>query len=311
MPPRSIASGSPTSCRCGQEGYPEILERWSVPDYGFRNWRKNDRNAVTWEPFTAEHAIERVRIAIHFVQPIQPKQIQAFSAPIEARRTELGLTPRMAVQMNIVEMDQNTGDARVLKQPGGWNFSTIDADGQTTEALVLNSQSLLYEATTYTRWEAFWTRYNAISEEVRSLIQAGVNVRAVALEYVDRFAFDGAALEARPGALIREVIVGSLPESVLSGREAWHVHRGWFEGEPPHRFLVNQNIEAQVIRDEQGTERRGVGILTKVELQSSEADLDISTLSDEIMVMHDVSKRVMTDALVEEMSRRVGLLDDV
>jgi uncharacterized protein (TIGR04255 family) len=262
---------------------------------------------VTWEPFAANHAIERVRIVVHFAQPIQAKQASAFAALIESRRSNLGFGPQISGLVSVVEIDANTGEHQFTKNPAGWRFLNTSSEGATIEALILSPQFLLYEAATYTRWAAFWERYDTITSEIRTRIHEAVNVRAVALEYVDRFRFSGLPQSAAPAGLIRDAIVDSLPDSARSGREPWHVHRGWFEGEEPHRFLVNQNIEAQTIRVEGNEARRGVGILTKVERQSTTSDLDISSLPDDIDMMHTLSKRVMRDALVQTMCERVGL----
>ena len=267
---------------------------------------------MTWAPFTSKHAIERARIVIHFAQPIQMKQVATLAEIAERRRAELGFAARVSVPTNVIEVDQKTGDARIAKQPSGWSLSVEAEDGRTVEALALNPQFLIYEASKYDRWAGFWDRYDAITADVRTKIAADIDVRAVALEYVDRFAFEGPPSDAAPGLLIREAIVGSLPEPARSGREAWHVHRGWFEGEEPHRFLVNQNIDAQSILDDDRNETRGVGIMTKVERQrpsdqDAATDLDISSLPDDIEAMHTVSKRVMCDALQDDMCTRVGL----
>lgn len=268
---------------------------------------------MTWAPFTSKHAIERARIVIHFAQPIQMKQVAALAEIAEARRAELGFGARVSIPTNVVEVDQRTGDARIAKQASGWSLSVMAEDGKTVEAVALNPQFFIYEASEYDRWAGFWDRYEAITANLRTRIAADIDVRAVALEYVDRFAFEGPPSEAAPGLLIREAIVGSLPESARSGREAWHVHRGWFEGDEPHRFLVNQNIDAQSILDDDKNETRGVGIMTKVERQrlgdrDAPTDLDISSLPDDIEAMHNVSKRVMREALQDDMCARVGLI---
>jgi uncharacterized protein (TIGR04255 family) len=263
---------------------------------------------VTWEPFTADHAIERVRIVIHFAQAIQPKQVSSFASMVEAKRAAFGLGPQTTTNANMVEIDAGTGEARLSKQPFGWSFSKTKSDGAAVEAIILNPQFLLYDAATYDRWVTFWRRYEAISSDLRERIQADINVRAVSLEYVDRFRFDGPTEAAQPDLLVRENIVGSLPGSVGSGRELWHVHRGWFEGDEPHRFLVNQNFDAQSVQDIDGSEVRSLAILTKVERQSATGDLDISTLQRDIDAMHTLSKRVVCDALVDDMCKRVGLV---
>lgn len=285
----------------------EILERRGVPDYEFRNRQKNDRKAVTWEPFTAAHAIERVRIVIHFVQAIQPKQVSSFASLVEAKRAELGLGPQTSTNTSFVEVDASTGEARFSKQPSGWSFSKTSSDGAAVEAVLLNPQFLLYEAATYDGWAKFRPRYEAITSELRERIQSEINVRAVALEYLDRFRFEGRLEEAKPDLLVGEQVVGSLPDSARSGRELWHIHRGWFEGKEPHRFLVNQNLDAQSVQDPEGAEVRSVAMVTKVERQSASGDLDISSLPDDIEVMHTLLKRVVRGTLADDMCKRVGL----
>ena len=118
---------------------------------------------MTWEPFTAPHAIERVRIVIHFAQPIQPKQVSSFASLVEKRRGELELGPQTRTKTNVVEIDASTGEARITKQPSGWSFSKTTSEGAAVEAVVLNPQFLLYEAASYEGWATFWPRYNAVT----------------------------------------------------------------------------------------------------------------------------------------------------
>ena len=262
---------------------------------------------MSWEPFTEHHAIERVRIVIHFAQAIQPKLVSTFASMVEAKRAKFGLGPQTTTNGNTVEIDASTGEARLSKQILGWSFSKTKSDGAAVEAIILNPQFLLYDTATYDRWVTFWSRYKTLTSDLRKRIQADINVRAVSLEYLDRFRFDGPTEAAQPRLLVRKSIVGSLPGSVASGRELWHVHRGWFEGDEPHRFLVNQNLDAQSVQDFDESEVRSVAILTKVERQSASGDLDISTLQGDIDVMHTLSKRVLCDTLVDDMCKRVGL----
>jgi len=263
--------------------------------------------AVSWEPFTADHAIERVRISIHFAQSVQPKQISSLASMVEAKRIASGLGPQTINNGDTVEIDASNGEVRLSKQRG-WSFSKTTSDGAALEAIILTPQFLVYDTATYDGWATFWHRYEALSSDLRERIQSDVNVRAVSIEYLDRFRFNGPTEAAQPALLVRESIVGMLPGCVGSGRELWHVHRGWFEGNEPHRYLVNQNLDAQTVQDLDGSEVRSLVILTKIERQSISGDLDISTLASDIAAMHALSKRVVCDALVEDMCERVGLV---
>lgn len=259
---------------------------------------------MSWAPITPNHAIVRVRIIIFFAEPVTAKIAENLAENIDRRA--LGFGARTSVPANSIEID-STGIPRVLERLTGWQFARDTEAGQTVEALTLNPQFLAYESAEYGRWSEFIERYQQITDEIRLEIKRTIDVKATALEYLDRFVFEGDPDAASPTLLIQRGIVKSLPESILSGQGLWHVHRGWFENVPPHRFLINQNIDAQPYKRADAPERRGIGILTKVEQRPHDGSLDISSFSDDIAHMHDVSNRVVREALIENMRIRVGL----
>ena len=83
--------------------------------------------------------------------------------------------------------------------------------------------------------------------------------------------------------------------------------RPWFEGEGGQRYLVNQNVDAQQAKTADDRDVRSALIYTKVERTSDGIEIDLSQLGESLDAMHDVSKRVIRDALIEEMQLRVGL----
>jgi len=131
------------------------------------------------------------------------------------------------------------------------------------------------------------------------------------LEYFDRFIFrqedkNDTVLPA-PHMLLKRELTSILSHEAQSGNEPWHLHRGWFEGKEPSRFLVNQNIDAQYLI-ENGRQLPSVTIFTKIEQRNPGADLDLSALKRNLDEMHDLSKTIFKNALVDDVARKVGLI---
>lgn len=263
---------------------------------------------VSWIPIHPTHAIERIRILIRFASPLPAKMVTRLGDLIESRRQEAGLGPRTEINQKTFRFAVDTSSSPVVDETSfGWQFKRETGSGAVVEAIVLDPQGLLYESAEYVRWGPFADRYTRLTNDIVSKLAGDVNVQAVALEYFDRFVFDGPVLDAHPGTLVKTELADVLPESARSGREFWHIHRGWFEGEEPHRFLVNQNIDAQPAKRPNGQDIRSVAIYTKVERQANGGDVDLSELGADLNVMHDVSIRVIRDALRDDVQRRVGL----
>ena len=263
---------------------------------------------VAWLPIHPAHAIERTRIVIQFLRPLHHKMVTRLGDQFDQRRQEFGFGARIETQAHMVTLTPAENAPPVVSPKAiGWQFNRTTEQGALMEVLVLDPQSLIYESGEYVRWALFSDRLSRMTGSMVQELQRDVDVQSVALEYFDRFVFDGANGQPVPSSLVRNELLCALPGSATSGRELWHVHRGWFEGEGHQRFLVNQNVDAQQAQNTEGQDVRSVVIYTKVERQAQGGEFDLSTLAADLDAMHDISKRVIRDALVEDAQKRVGL----
>jgi uncharacterized protein (TIGR04255 family) len=262
---------------------------------------------LAWLPIHPTHAIERTRVVIEFSQPIPQKMVSRLGEQFDGISHDFGFGARIETQMQSVMMPPAGAEPIFSQRANGWQFVREQTPGAILEALILEPQGFVYETAEYVRWALFSDRLARMTTDLLQQLQKDVGVRSVALEYFDRFYFDGGITSAVPSALVRTELISALPDSACSGRELWHVHRGWFEGEGAHRYLVNQNVDAQQAKTADDRDVRSALIYTKVERTSDGIEIDLSHLGESLDAMHDVSKRVIRDALIEEMQLRVGL----
>lgn len=262
-----------------------------------------------WTPIRPNHAIERTRVLIQFATPISNKVVSTLGKLVEEGRHLSGLGPRVEVLSDDIAVAAGAAGPQFLTQRSvGWQFNRETEPGAVVEALVLGHRSFIYETTEYVRWRLFKERYSSLTDGVINKLASDVDVQSIALEYFDRFVFDGPMIQASPDLLLHKVFSSNLPASARSGNELWHVHRGWFEGVGNGRFLINQNITAEDGKMPDGTDVRSVSIFTKVEHQSNGSEIDLNTILVDIDSMHDVSKRVISEALLDNAKQKVGLV---
>lgn len=262
-----------------------------------------------WTPIRPNHAIERTRILIQFATPISNKVISGLGKLVDDQRPQTGLGPRFEVHSDDIAVTAGVSGPQFLSQRSvGWQFNRETEPGVVVEALILGQRSFLYETTEYVRWGLFKERYSNLTSEVIKKLATDVDVLAIALEYFDRFIFSGSLIDASPSLLINNLLCTNLPPSARSGNELWHLHRGWFEGFGENRFLINQNITAENGKKPDDTDVRSVSIYTKVEHQSNDSEIDLNAILANIDGMHVVSKRVVSETLLEDVKQKVGLV---
>ena len=159
-----------------------------------------------------------------------------------------------------------------------------------------------YMTKTYRRWESFVKRFE---EVLLPALYEVAELDAIKLEYWDSFAFEGSPLEADVTELLGEVDT-SIPESVRKGNSAWHSHVGWFEGCDEHPVLINRNFDG-VDANEDGEDRRSLGIYTLVENRSGSKPIEIGEVRETIETMHNRSLLLFGESLSVEYRDKVGI----
>lgn len=257
-----------------------------------------------WKPINPSHAIERVRLLIQFASPMPPKMIEALGAKFDKSANKLSLSARIPTEIVDVQLDNITGIS-AAKKSSGWQVQRSTQPGKIIEAVILDPNGFLYESSEYFSWKKLFERFNKVSSLIVEKIKEDISVELVHLEYWDRFVHD-VPDTTPPAGLFCPALIAVLPGASAAGTDPWHLHRGWFENADDRKFLVNQNIDVHIATIGSG-QQRSVALYTRVELRSPTKNLELSGFKDDIRVMHDVSKRVVSEALDLSMRQQVGL----
>lgn len=264
---------------------------------------------MAWCPIHDGHAIERVRVICVFQADIRPKFTQRLAEFIEAKRTAFGLGPMREIKgQGLVFQFAPNGAFTPPAQPSqlsGWAFQRTLPDDKIVESVSLENATLSYEVAEYTRWNPFYDRVVALLEDVVKEMSTYDDMAALALEYFDRFVYQGPIEDSDPRSIFKlnEKII---PSEALDNGNLWHLHRGWFEPSARGKLLVNQNLDSQ---DGQinGRPARSVAIMTKIEARSTETVLSAASLTDSLPEMHTRSKQVLQDVLNSEAIDMIGM----
>lgn len=262
---------------------------------------------MVWKPLQPDHAIERVRIIVSFGSDLPAKFLRKLAADNEEHRVALGFTSKNLRQGQQITL--GASGMNLDSQPSelfGWDWQKLSPANSPLEVIVAENQALVYETLEYSRWKDFSKRFEVTALPILDSIVNVVDLKAVSLEYFDRFLFEGEPQKAAPGEVLRN-INEHLPPEASSGSELWHFHRGWFEYMENEKILVNQNIDAQNGNSIDGGAMRSLQIFTKTELRINEASFDYNVLSTHLNSMHNRSKELFKSILTDDIQSKVGL----
>lgn len=262
---------------------------------------------LSWKPFQPDHAIERVRIVVQFGGQLPTKFLRKLAADGEELRIELGYASknlREGQQITLGPAGMNLG-----AQPSqlfGWDWRKLSPANSTLDVLVVEDRTLVFETVEYTRWRNFIEKFELVTLNTLNSITNVVDLKSFSLEYIDRFLFEGTAIEASPVEILRN-IRDQIHENALSGQELWHLHKGWFEQLNNQKLLINQNIDAQNAQVESNETIRSIQILTKTELMFDQPPFNYLEFKPHLENMHNRSKELFALLLTNDMQEKVGL----
>lgn len=267
---------------------------------------------MTWTSLHAEHAIERVRFEVHFAEPLPRKVVEQLGTVFDKGSGDTRFGPRQPQSFAKVVVGpagpvvENTAAGNEV----GWFATrTTGVNENAVEAANLQNSMMGYESTYYRGWDKAITRFNTVCGTV--LAEAGrfVAASSVSLEYTDRFIFEGNPLLAKPDEIVCEEILRLLPESALSGRELWHVHRGWYETVEAERCLVNQNFDAhQAVVPSRARELRSIQIWTKFDIKPDRPGADLGTVIGSYNALHRLANDLVAASITPNMAKAIGLV---
>jgi uncharacterized protein (TIGR04255 family) len=263
---------------------------------------------MTWKPINEEHSIELVRLVLSFAPSLAEKATKTICECFGSVLASEGFTP----SGDIVTQNVQLGDvpskfkADLSEQFFGRRFLRGSHGGLPAEALEVRQDSISYESKQYDSWPRFLSNVVDVVLPIGTDFFKLTDISSVSLEYFDRYIFDGRPELATPGSLLNN-LAGRLHSDAISGKEIWHIHRGWFETEKKFRYLVNQNFKATNGKVNNSETVRSIEVFTKVEAQLGPNFTDFGMINEYLDDMHDRSKVLVSEILNDEMVEKVGL----
>lgn len=269
---------------------------------------------MPWSPLHPNHAIERVRIVIQFKDRLPFKSIAKLGSDFESRSAKLNIGARVDLLARTIMMGPQgpiqSSSPLPPDGPAGWQFVRKSGVDNPEEAITLTQEALIYETTQYVRWISFRARSMDLMLPIIQYIASVLDIRLFALEYFDRFIFEGSLTEAEPSELLDHSLTNGFSANTKSGEELWHLHYGWFDTQHGTRVLVNQNFDAVDLTDVEGVVRRSVGIYTKVERRNKDEIVDLVGFADDLEAMHTISKSLLRKCLSPQTAAMIGLQNE-
>jgi len=265
-----------------------------------------------FEPIHDAHAIEQVALVLQTQRNLDDAELTAIAKAAEQFRGEftnlmqlqtmsfgfgsLGVAPRVAP-------NQFAGTALVKTRESG----IIESE------LRLDRSSVSFRTTTYTRWPEVWAQIRRYFAAVLPIYAPAGEINAIALNYVDKFYWDGEAAEMRPTALLRDDSPYVCP-FVFEAEDLWHSHVGAFRRvDDLVKRLININLDC--LDEEQPAKRRIVSITTVLTDTLGNAgygvlevdDAGVKFFCDRAEQLHIESKAIVGEILNEQACQRIGL----
>ena len=197
----------------------------------------------------------------------------------------------------------------------GWVLLRTNEGGATEQELRIESSSVLFRTTKYSRWGELWERVSRYFAGLAPIYIDAAPLSAIGLNYTDKFVLDGSP---SPEA-VRSVLRTGSPyfcQTILDAEDLWHSHVGYFDKpDPETKRLVNVNIDYV---DQANNERRTRAIklvtsltdlLNQHGFSPCKADAsDVMTVMERHMQsLHDLNKELLASILSESMATRIAL----
>ena len=192
-------------------------------------------------------------------------------------------------------------------------FTRFRADGGVDWRLLLDTNALVVNCGSYTRWEEVWTIVRGLFADVAGVLHSQEEkIKSVVLEYLDVFRWIGDdRYDVR--SLLQEG--GSVPPHIFERGPSWHLHQGWFVDakEPvPGRILQRMHIDSAADAGHGqvrfNTHHR-FDLQDTPDLQGTFAEPD-SLVDGLFSRLHGISKTLLADFLTPEMAQRINLNAD-
>jgi uncharacterized protein (TIGR04255 family) len=270
-----------------------------------------------FEPVHSAHSIEQVILAFATSHPLNDEQMLEMRNVSEAFKEAL---PGHK-EIQTLSFPFQIGAAAPLQSAAapvnnGRVFSLSAPDGTVEKELRIDRTSVSFIVRRYTRWAAVWedaSRYFSVLAPIYAAAPQGI--KAVSLNIVDKFVWQGDISEAAPDQLLSPESKYLSPH-IFKTSELWHSHTGVFIHADSHtKRLLNVNVDC-LDEDDSGAPRRVIAITMVLNDMLNEPSYDASGWTQESVFtqveshfeqLHACNKDVLSGLINDKMAKRIAL----
>jgi uncharacterized protein (TIGR04255 family) len=261
---------------------------------------------MNWEPAHADHSIDRAVVTLTFNKPIDANTFDELV--VEGRRAAAAhhLTHRMDLP-DALEPPPGGGMIVVgsnFTPPRRVVFQRLDETSTVVDEFSIGIQRMAFATLRYRRWANIRQPMTEITGALQQISPVMQNVRAVRVEYLDRF-------QSNPGGADHFEVISRrsnyLTPCLRDKGDALHIHSGWFDYEPGGkvRRLTNVNIDVNDLSAPSPENRRRLTVLTLGQFEVLDGVVEDPVA--QMDILHDYLKKIFGEAITEEAAARVSL----
>lgn len=268
-----------------------------------------------FEPIHAAHAIEQVVFVLRFETPLEDEIFAQVREATKRFESELDMPRRVRLQGVSFLIHPGVPASSLPPQTSGLMLQRMRADGSIEKELRVDSNSITFMTSLYTRWDAVWMQARGYFEVLAPIYAPHTKIQAVGLNYLDKFEWIGDKSKCRAEALLR---VGSeyLCSHIFKAEDFWHSHTGAFiRADEQTKRLLNVNVD--FLDEIRGDDiRKVISVTTSLTdlmnqpeytLLEVSAEQIVKFIDDHTKKLHVFGKNVFANIINEEMSKRIAL----
>ncbi|MCA3560519.1 MAG: TIGR04255 family protein [Aestuariivirga sp.] len=258
-----------------------------------------------FETLYPEHAIERCTVSLSFDAPVPAK---AREKALSALRSDLqgagfGEGKSMGFRFGNI-----SGQLKVELDDAPVKFELPSGGIE----IVIFPDALIYTTQKYVRWRPFFGQFRESLSGYMKTVTEILSMRALRLEYVDRFIWTGSWDDIDYGSLLR-ADSNLIAPLFTQAKKQWHSHAGLFEfPRSAERRLMQVNVDATDALSQSGSQP-SIGILTLIQDEfigannSENRFKEFEGCMDAVEELHVSSKDLFSRVIVADMAARINL----
>lgn len=262
-----------------------------------------------FEPKSGHHAIVEVVFGVTLNRPLSSRDIESIVQHHE-RWNEL---PRVNRSQTLqIIFGEGPIPPTGIDPAGGVSFDRFKSDGTLDWRLRVDQQAIYVNCLSYSGWQQIWPKARDYIDSVCSIALSNENgLNSAILQYIDVFNWVGDKYKYSVKDLFAEDSL-FVPTATLNVGHIWHLHQGWFQtsDSTPDVEKSLERIHADGLEDASGTPFVKLDIFIqsfftraiKAEEAFKERFLDRT-----FDTIHIREKKLLSDLLVEDLRKRIGL----